>query len=644
MQTPSSNFPDANTDPQVAVAPVNVDRRRPRPSRSRAPVEEKNVSLDSIQQHLQQIIARSDNLQDATSQFVALARQMTNAAWCGQFQRFDAGHLACIAEDSGLADQNVGLIRSSLLPHIESAIATGKSQVVNDGDMTVIANPVFQIDSNGAAANKCLCLALNLQGDAAEPFLLIAQVISAAMTQFHQHSVQRQQIWKIDSTAAIAELMSKIVDADGVKKATMVATNELAGFLGASQVAIGFTRCPGGKKVRLESISGNSQFDRAGKQSALLESVLDETLIRECISSLPEIEGDDCSLKLAHRKLLEASPGTRLISAPLVTESGETIGAWLCLVPDSEINHQQVYQFADATSQHLADALQAACRAAEGPGRRLRNQLVEFYHGRAARWTIAGLIAATVLMLIPIPHRISCTGGLHPTSRRFAVVPHDGILLESLVKPGDLAVAGQVVARMDDRELRLKLSSLMAQRETAVKKQDVSRTSRDAAATRIASLEIDQLDTQIDLVKFQIDHLEITSTVNGVVLQGDWEDAQGAPVRKGDVLAEVAPLERLKIQLDIPESDVAHVEVGQAMTLVLDGDPFRTHRATIESIKPTSEVRGNQNVFVAELEIENPDNQLRPGMKGRAKVAAGLRPLGWVLFHHPAERVYSMLR
>ena len=247
-------------------------------------------------------------------------------------------------------------------------------------------------------------------------------------------------------------------------------------------------------------------------------------------------------------------------------------------------------------------------------------------------------------MLIPVPHRVSSSCGVQPTVRRFAVAPHDGILLHSLVKPGDVVAAGQVLARMDDRELQLQRSELLAERETAMKKQDVSRTARDASATQIAALEIDQLTARLDLIQHKIDHLEITSAVDGVVLQGDWEDAQGAPVRTGDVLVEVAPLGKLKIELAVPEADVAHVAGGQPVAFVLDGDPFATHTGAIESIHPVSDVRENVNVFVSEFSIDNPRNQLRPGMKGRAKIAAGTKPLGWILFHHPAERVYSIFR
>ena len=60
----------------------------------------------------------------------------------------------------------------------------------------------------------------------------------------------------------------------------------------------------------------------------------------------------------------------------------------------------------------------------------------------------------------------------------------------------------------------------------------------------------------------RLENLEIKSETNGIVLQGDLEDARGAPVRRGDVLMEISPLKQLTLEVDVPESDIAYLEVG----------------------------------------------------------------------------------
>ena len=54
--------------------------------------------------------------------------------------------------------------------------------------------------------------------------------------------------------------------------------------------------------------------------------------------------------------------------------------------------------------------------------------------------------------------------------------------------------------------------------------------------------------------------------------------------------------------------------------------------ARLERIK-LQEVIDNENVFIAEVEIPNDKQLLRPGMEGRARISADRHPLGWNLFH-----------
>ncbi len=55
----------------------------------------------------------------------------------------------------------------------------------------------------------------------------------------------------------------------------------------------------------------------------------------------------------------------------------------------------------------------------------------------------------------------------------------------------------------------------------------------------------------------------------------------------------------------------------------------------MQVIHPQAELRNEQSVFVADMELENPQGLLRPGMNGSAKVTSGRRSLGWILFHEP---------
>ena len=249
----------------------------------------------------------------------------------------------------------------------------------------------------------------------------------------------------------------------------------------------------------------------------------------------------------------------------------------------------------------------------------------------------------TAASLIPLPYRIGCQAELQPTNLRYAVAPYEGILQEVLVRPGDMVRAGQTVARMDDRELRYELSGLIAERDLATKKRDVSRAAHDASATQMAALEIEKLQLKIDLLRYRQDNLEIKSTAAGVVIGGDLEDAQAAPVKTGDALLKIAPLSQLRLELSVAEIDLPYVKQGLPVRILLDGRPDTPLTHPISRVRPQAETRDGSNVFVAEVPVPNVDDQLRPGMRGRAKILAGHRSLIWISFHHAWQRTVQLV-
>lgn len=655
MQTPNTrpSFLPAQGEPAVATGSATAVRQRQkkRIRMGSAPASHHNTNsanepnlLNNVQLQLQTLLASTANDVELVNKFVEIASRLTNAIWCGHFEQNGDGQIICRAEHNSIAQQQLGIHHSSLLPSVEVAIENRRSKIAQNGELTVIAAPVFATCQGKATTNECLCVALNLGNEAPEPFLLIAQMVAATLSQRHAQNQANELDWQIDSTTAIAELMSKVINTRGSRTAAIVATNELATFLNSPLVVIGYVNHQDSCRTRIQSVSGVTEIDLGGKQTRLLQSVLNETLIRGEVTTVPTIANDGQSLKLAHRRLVEKNPNSRIVSSPLKTTEGKTIGAWLCILPNNAHQHEQLVRFATVTSCFLADALHANKQVSLGATARLGSQIRRFFGGNVGRMAMAVFVAVALVMMIPISHRVACDCQLQPTVRRFAVAPHDGILLESFVKPGDLVTAGQVIAKMDDRELILQMSDLHSQRETAKKKRDVNRSARDAAATQIAELEIEQLNAKIDLINFKKNNLEIKSAVEGIVLQGELEDAQGAPVRTGDVLIEVAPLDALRMELNVPESDITYVDVEQEAIVVLDGTPFDPLNGKIDLIRPASEVRNNKNVFVSEIKIDNSARVLRPGMQGQAKITAGSKPLGWVLFHRPAERIYKIFR
>jgi multidrug efflux pump subunit AcrA (membrane-fusion protein) len=157
----------------------------------------------------------------------------------------------------------------------------------------------------------------------------------------------------------------------------------------------------------------------------------------------------------------------------------------------------------------------------------------------------------------------------------------------------------------------------------------------NTAGAQIARLEEQRLEEQLNLLLEQKKHLVLLSPVDGIVLSGDLKRALGSPVSKGQSLFEVSPLEEMIVELAVRENHITYLQPDMDVRVRFDAYPDGVWVGSIKKINPKSEIRENRNVFIAELEFNNPDGRLRPGMQGKAVIHTGSRPLGWIVFHKP---------
>lgn len=254
-----------------------------------------------------------------------------------------------------------------------------------------------------------------------------------------------------------------------------------------------------------------------------------------------------------------------------------------------------------------------------------------------------GAILIIATGLIPWPHRVHCNVICEPEIRRFVAAPFDGKLLKSHVAPGDPVQQGQLLATLDGGDLRAQLASLQAKLDQAQQRRSAALSTGDGSKAEIERFEIQYLQSEIALLQTRTGGLEIRSPITGVIVGGDLERAEGAPLQVGENLFEIAPLDSLVAEIAIPEADVMYVADEMSASIKLDAAPGRTIDAVVSRIHPRGEIRDNASVFVAEATVGNLDTTLRPGMSGTAKIRAGRRPIGWLLFHRPYEAARTLI-
>ena len=261
-----------------------------------------------------------------------------------------------------------------------------------------------------------------------------------------------------------------------------------------------------------------------------------------------------------------------------------------------------------------------------------RNQLI------GAIFAVSGAV-----MLIPMDYKVTCQVELQPVSRRFIASPFAAQLKRCLVEPGDIVETGQLLAVLEGREIQWELSGVLSDLEKAKKERNTYLSERSFGLAAIARHEAQRMQNKASLLQDRLSQLEIRSPIDGVVVSGDLKDTEGAPLETGQSLFEVAPLDRMKVHVGVPEDDIRHVTKSMLAVLQLDAMPSESLETELDSIRPTAEIFEDDNVFIAEAEMDNGDRLLRPGMRGQAKVSTGKQPLGWSLFHKPAAWLVGWL-
>lgn len=438
------------------------------------------------------------------------------------------------------------------------------------------------------------------------------------------------------TTSALLELNQAIDTASNLQAAAQVVVDSLADYLKCESVVLTM-RKPGRSTGVIAAVSGSSSFDRKSPQLRLMTAALDECLVRNSVSVLSKQMMQAPPESLALQALVRKTSLANATTIPLINAKGEAVAA-IC-VSDAiqpEVNGTDGSLLVRTLGAAIGPSIDAAHRRQPSLLKRASHRLLN--SSRRTLFTFTALLAGLACLLVtPFDYRIDCEFECAPVNRQICVAPYNGLLKASLVQPGDLVRQGQALALMDDRELRLELGELAAEREKIQKERLSLLAEERVAESYLSALEMDRISHRQQLLSQRRQRLEITSQSDGVVLSGGSDRRENFPVTIGDALFEVAALSPLRMEVAVPAEEIRHVRLGMPVEFRPASDPSCVIHGEIRKIRPRADVRESENVFIAELQYDNSDHRLRPGMKGHAKVVSDAHPLAWNLFHRAWE-------
>ena len=417
--------------------------------------------------------------------------------------------------------------------------------------------------------------------------------------------------------------------------AALAVANEIAGRLSCDRVSVGFEKS---NNIEVKAISHTATFDPKMNMARLIGEAMEEVLDLDTAIVYPADE-EDADGAIAHAELAREFRDAAICSVPLL-EDGHATGVLTLERGAGDAFDGETVELLKTVGAMLGPVFGLKRDAERGV---LQRGVLALRHGAQ---TLVGpghpgvkliaLVAALVLLACSVvsgTYRVSAKTVVEGAVQRVIAAPFDGYIRESAVRAGDTVRRGMVLARLDERDLKLEQQRLSFEHEQLVRKQRQALAVKERATMAVMAAQIDQTDAALSLIADRLARASLVAPFDGVVVSGDLSQLLGTPVEQGKTLFQVAPLDAYRVILEVDERDIAEVAVDQPGELTLSGMPNRHMVFTVRQITPVSTAQEGRNFFRVEAHLESPSARVRPGMEGVGKIVVGERKLIWIWTH-----------
>jgi len=210
-----------------------------------------------------------------------------------------------------------------------------------------------------------------------------------------------------------------------------------------------------------------------------------------------------------------------------------------------------------------------------------------------------------------------------------------GVVKKLRANIGDYVKAGQVIAEIDDAELRAKLNQNLAavnkakadyeyaklnmERQKSLLEQNyISQQTYDLAENsfKIAEAQLKQAEANAEVAKVQLSYTSIYALTSGVIASVSTQE--GETVLAGlaaPTFVNIIDLTRLEVQVYVDETDIGKIETGQEVTFTVDTYSDTDFKGRVTAIYPKAVIQDNVVNYIVVAEIDDFQNKiLRPEM------------------------------
>lgn len=268
-----------------------------------------------------------------------------------------------------------------------------------------------------------------------------------------------------------------------------------------------------------------------------------------------------------------------------------------------------------------------------------KKSLGKFWTHRASLMGLGALLIACVMTFATGTYRVTASANLEGKIQRAIVAPFDGYIAAVHARAGEAVSAGDVIAELDTEELLLQRQRYAAEKDEYDHKYRKALSTRDKTQVHISKSRMSQAQAQLNLLEKKIQRSALVSTLDGIIISGDLSRSLGAPVKSGDLLFEVAPLEEYRLVILVDEKQVVDVTEGLNGVLSLKSLPGEKLSFVVHNVSPVFAQDDEGIAYRVEARFGLARAGLRPGMEGVAKIEIGQRRLVWIYFHEIVDLI-----
>jgi RND family efflux transporter MFP subunit len=263
-------------------------------------------------------------------------------------------------------------------------------------------------------------------------------------------------------------------------------------------------------------------------------------------------------------------------------------------------------------------------------------------------------VKVTKVRVGDIEEKITAVGSVMANASVIVAPKMAGRIENILVEVGDRVNKGELVVRLDRRELEeevreaqasLKVSQAtlkgkeaeledlrrkLKRAETLAGKNFISRQEVDTLESQVQSAmaeveltkaQIAQMTARVDNARIRLAETRVPSPFAGYV--GRRHVDPGAMVNPATPIVSIVDISRVKVVLPVVEKDYGKIRPGSPANLTVDAYPGREFSGKVARLSPVL----NQDTRTAEVEVElpNPQELLKPGMFAKVEIVTEKR-------------------